>query len=168
MKFGKLAAWPDPEGGSVDTLRDRRGKVIPEAWARLAAIRNGFVAQCHDWRRAAEADGWSIEATYEGEPLEQAWRARRDGYQVLGIARPENAHTKGTLPVATLAIWGPDGLAISPPPIYDWPAIQLGAQTCMGCDAAPVPTERVAFVGRYCATCAPLERAKQEKPGWCD
>ena len=122
---------------------------------------------CEQWRNAAVADGWSIEPTYEHEPQEHAFRLRRDGFVVQGLARPiPGPH--GTTPAPQISIWGPDGLAIDPPETYDIEKIRRGAETCGSCGAYPVKTERVAFVNRCCAACAPDQRARLETPGWAE
>lgn len=163
--FGYMAAWPDPQDLPIQAtwgMMDAEIERLP-----LARFRADAVERCHDWRAAAEADGWLIRPTYANEDILTAWTGERDGFKVQGIARPIGHHGSG-LPVATLSIWGPDQLAIKPPAIYSMDAILIGSQTCHRCQAHPVQTERVAFAGRYCATCAPIERNVQERGNWCE
>ncbi len=88
------------------------------------------------WRDAAVADGWDRRPTY-----------------IMPF-------------VASISLWGPDGLAITPPATYDWPAIQAGATTCRACKKVGVKTVRYSFAGRCCEACLPAMRAAHEKPGW--
>lgn len=162
MRNGALAAWPDPV-----PLPDFRLTIEQIAESTIGRFRRDAVAACTRWREAAAADGWAVRAAYQGEELERAWTAERDGFKVLGIARGELRHG-ARLATATLSIWGPDGMAISPPPVYDWDAIQRGAATCLECEAHPVETQRVGFVGRYCRPCADRLRPSIERQGWCD
>lgn len=135
-----------------------------ELHKRLDAERTVNRALCQQWRDAAVADGWAIEPTYAHEPQEQAFRLRRDGYVIQGLARP--AHPEWGMPAPSIYIWGPDGLAIEPPLVYDSAAILRGVETCSKCHAHPVETERVGFAGRYCAPCATIVRPQIERPGW--
>ena len=90
----------------------------------------------------AVRDGWSIGPTYPGgEPQERA---------------------------ATLTREGPDGLAIRPPPFYDFSVIAAGVRHCEYCGADDVGTQRVGFAGRTCAACRPEQAKIQEYPGWSD
>jgi hypothetical protein len=118
------------------------------------------------WRDAAIADGWDHEATYaptEGE--DRACRLRRDGYVAQVISRAGDAGKWKAQ--ASVSLWGPDGMSIRPPKTYDWDAIRRGVETCHYCKAFPVKTERVAFAGRGCVTCAPKERVKLPA-NWAD
>jgi hypothetical protein len=155
--------WSYPPGHGRFPLK--RGIRNDALWAAKEDERRTFVELAHRWREAAIADGWQAEPTYgDHEPLEQAWKLRRDGYTIQGLSRPGSDKM---LPSAAVHIWGPDGLAIKPPVEYDSAAILRGSETCSECGAHPVKTERVAFANRVCADCAPDARRKYETPGWC-
>lgn len=158
------AMWSYPPGhGRFPAKSGIRNDAL---WEAKEAERRTFVERAHKWREAAIADGWQAEPTYgDHEPLEQAWKLRRDGFTIQGLSRPGSDKM---LPSADVHIWGPDGLAIEPPAEYDFAAIVRGSQTCSECGAHPVTTERVAFANRVCAECAPDARRRYETPGWCD
>lgn len=109
------------------------------------------------------ADGWSTEPTYNGEAIERATRLRRDGFIASSTARPSADGLKSS---ASIHVWGPDGLAIVPPFPYSFDACMAATETCSACRKTGVPTERVGFAGRVCATCLPAQRARIETPGW--
>lgn len=121
------------------------------------------------FRDAAVADGWSIAPTYPShEPAEQAATLNRDGFIMMVLARPKSGGNTGNWTCsASVHIWGPDGMAIPPPPLYDWAKISAGVTTCGYCGAHPVKTERVGFAGRACPTCRPIEGAKLPR-NWAD
>lgn len=161
-----MAAWPDPEGidaKPVWQMTDEEAAASP-----LVAFRASAVEACHEWRRAAQADGWSIRATYVHEPLEQAWTGERDGFKVQGIARQLGVTAGARLPSASISIWGPDSMSIPPMPVYDWALIQRRVRQCMECDQHPVTTVRVGFATRLCLLCAVKLRPSIEHQGWCD
>ena len=117
--------------------------------------------QIRAWRTAAEADGWRATPTYKTESIEQAatlclgpapcqWVA-------LVILRPK---------YASLAVWGPDALALEPGIVYDFPALEAKLRTCPICDVEDVPTYRHGFGGRACEVCLPAAREESEYPGW--
>lgn len=133
-------------------------------WAAMLEVRNRNLVKAEAWRDAAVADGWSIEPTYDYEPVERAWRLSREGFSVQGITRAARDDTEMT--TADIHIWGPDGLAIRPPPIYDWSAIVAGSRTCNACGATDVETQRYGFAGRCCAACRPEMARIHEQPGW--
>lgn len=157
---------PDPHGvlwtyvGSGFHRKSIRNDAL---WAARVEVRNRNILRAAEWRDAAVADGWSIEPTYPHESVETAWRLLRDGFQVQGLTRPESDKS---MPVATIHIWGPDGLAIKVPPIYAWGPIAAGVRTCSACGATDVETQRVGFAGRVCGACLPEQRRLVETPGW--
>ena len=106
--------------------------------------------QVTSYREAAIADGWQPKAGSD-------YRLLRDGFVM--DARESCAWD-------CIHIWGPDGLAIKVPSIYDWIAIQAGTKRCQFCKAKNVETQRVGFAGRCCAKCLPAKRAEIETPGW--
>ena len=139
-----MSAWESPHSPKL-------------SWEQRRAERLPFVEKAKAWRLAAIADGWTSEPTYLGhEPEEHAFRLRKNGFQVQGLARPGS----DLLPTGKIYCWGPDGLTIRVGETYDWSAIQAGVETCMYCDAHPVKTRRVGFAGRACETCAPVEEKK--------
>ena len=116
------------------------------------------------WRDAALADGWSGEATYA--PTEGMDRAARlqhpEGFQAQIITRrrrPEDKRQKWAFE-ASIAVWGPDGLAVAPPNVYDMTAIRASIATCRYCGTHSVKTVRVGFAGRACEACQPVEEKK--------
>lgn len=126
-------------------------------WSQVVDARKELIAKVLAFRDAAMADGWSSEPTYAHEDEMRAFRLRRDGFLLQCLARPEDKDSVG---VGTINGWGPDGMAIDVGETYDWDAIKRSAETCQYCKAFPVKTERVAFAGRACQTCGPIERAK--------
>jgi hypothetical protein len=118
------------------------------------------------FRDAATADGWSMRATYGSEPIERASTLTRDGYTMQVLTR-DNSEKKGKWKhEAQISIWGPDGLAINPPEIYDFAKLKSLTRHCNYCKTDDVDTQRVGFAGRCCAACLPAMRAKIETPGW--
>ena len=63
-------------------------------------------------------------------------------------------------------MWGPDGMQVVVPVIYDATKLIAGLRACLYCDAQDVPTQRVSFAGRCCATCFSEQKRIQEYPGW--
>jgi len=122
------------------------------------------------WRDAAIADGWSHRPTYgKSESEDRACTMEKNGYKAMVLTRtPIEGKPSKWKAEAEVNIWGPDGLAIKPPNVYDWEAIQSAVATCGYCGAHPVKTERVGFAGRCCETCLPTMRAKIEVPGWAN
>jgi hypothetical protein len=118
------------------------------------------------YRNAAAADGWLLRPTYGSESVERAASLDREGFKMMVLTR-DNSEKKGKWKhEAQISIWGPDGLAITPPEIYDFSEILAGTRRCGYCKTQDVETERVGFAGRCCAKCLPAMRAKIEKPGW--
>lgn len=111
------------------------------------------------FRDAAVADGWTIRPTYgEGESVDRASTLNRDGYVMMVLTRThEGPKWKYE---ADVSIWGPDGLAILPPPIYDMAEIKRRGRICLDCGAENVETARGGFAGRSCKACAPIQEAK--------
>lgn len=117
------------------------------------------------WRIAALADGWSNEPTYQHEAIDRASTLRKDGFIAQIIARPEDKVFK---PIGSIAIWGPDGLAIDIDNEYNWDKIQANLRLCMDCKRGDVETQRVGFAGRVCVECLPAARKRDEYAGWSD
>lgn len=125
------------------------------------------VERARAWRDAAVADGWSIEPTYQTEPVERAARLSRDGFSAQIITRtPEEGHRWRTTYEGSVHIWGPDSLAVKAPHPYSWERLTAGLRTCHDCGATDVETQRVGFAGRTCAACLPDARKRIETPGW--
>jgi len=144
--------WPSNMTGRLHTeLRAERMK--------------GEVAAASDWRHAAEADGWEFSQTYKHEPVEHAFRVSREGFIVLGLARPGGY----LLPTGSINVWGPDSLSIDPVPIVypGFAALKSLARRCPECGTEDVDTMRVSFANRCCANCAQELRKELERPGWC-
>lgn len=160
------APWKETVEGRLwsPSSRGERSVRNDQLWVAKEVERRSFVGLAHKWREAAIADGWAAEPTYgDHEPLEHAWKLRREGFTIQGLSRPGSDKM---LPDAAVSIWGPDGLAIKAPLEYDMAAIRRGAETCSECGSYPVATQRVAFANRVCAECAPAARKKYETPGW--
>jgi hypothetical protein len=118
------------------------------------------------WRDDAVRDAWSIEPTYgDSESVDRAWRLSRDGFSVQGISRLYEPGRKWAAE-ASIHIWGPDGLAIKTPSLYDFAEIEAGLTTCEACGAKGVKTQRVAFANRCCTACVPAQRKELERHGW--
>jgi hypothetical protein len=118
------------------------------------------------YRDAAAADGWSIRSTYGSEDIDRAATLNRESF-IMQVLTRDNSEKKGKWKYeAQISIWGPDGLAINPPGIYDFAEIKARTRRCLYCKAEDVDTERVGFAGRCCANCLPTMRAKIETPGW--
>lgn len=122
------------------------------------------------WRDAAAADGWSIEPTYQTEPVDRAARLKHPkGYTGQILTRNDLTDVRAAPRVeASVYLWGPDGLAVTAPRRYDFAKIEASAKTCANCKKTDVETVRYSFAGRCCKDCLPEMRAKHEKPGWCD
>jgi hypothetical protein len=67
---------------------------------------------------------------------------------------------------ASISIWGPDGMAVGVPELYEWGAVKAGLRTCNACGKTDVETFRFSFAGRCCNDCIPAMRKKHEYPGW--
>ncbi len=157
----------------------------PDRWGRATSVRNDAiwhelhagrlaneVAAAQKWLLDIAVDGWSLRPTYEHEPMSQAFTGERDGFKLMGLARPGDPVDKphGSLPHGEISMWCDRRISVSPLPIVypGFEAIRALARTCPECKAEDVPTVRVAFANRCCHACAPALRAKLERPGWCD
>lgn len=117
------------------------------------------------WRDAAIADGWSVEPYFPNhEPVSSASKLRREGY-IASILTREKVNSKWKFE-CQMSVWGPDGLAIKVPVVYDWQKISTSQRRCNYCKAEDVETHQVGFAGRACAACLPAQRKRQEYPGW--
>jgi hypothetical protein len=125
------------------------------------------IESVRQFRDAAAADGWSIEGTYEpSESIDRASRLTRDGF-VMQIITRDNIGKGGSKHFeASVHIWGPDGLAITPPNFYDFKEMVARTRRCSACKAEDVDTVRYSFAGRCCNACLPEMRMRHEKPGW--
>lgn len=119
------------------------------------------------FKAAALADGWTCKPTYKLESMDRAATLSREGFLMSIVARDNTESLKSKHAYdLTLAVWGPDGLAIRPPIAYDWQKIKEALRACNYCEAKDVDTFRVSFAGRCCAQCLPKQRAISEGPGW--
>lgn len=125
------------------------------------------VADVRGWVAAAVADGWSIQPTYDTEPVESAATLRRDGYVAMVLMRDKSdAGTRTYRYEAKVSAWGPDGLSIRPTLPYDWTTMTAALRTCNLCHAEDVETFRYSFAGRCCAACIPQARKEYESGNW--
>lgn len=113
------------------------------------------------FRDAALADGW----THKDKASDGVVHLTKEGF-VLHVMTRENPNGNTWKYQAEVSIWGPDRLAIKPPDVYDWKAIQAGLMTCNECGATEVATVRFSFAGRACLKCLPEQKAKHEKGNW--
>ena len=139
-----------------------RRKVL---WQRVGEARKKWLPIVHKWRTDLQADDWAIQPTYQHEPVEHSWKATKDGFIVMGLARPIPS-PDGTVPKPDINIWGPDGLAIEVPDQYSMSELIIRTRMCSVCGARDVATVRVAFANRTCEECRPKLAAKLERPGW--
>jgi hypothetical protein len=115
------------------------------------------------FREAAIKDGWNHEPTFPTEPESRHATLERDGFKCHILTRRNVGSFRYR---AEVSIWGPDGLAITPPKVYDWDKIKAGIKRCNYCKKDNVPTQRVGFTGRCCDKCLPSIQKKVEYPGW--
>lgn len=117
------------------------------------------------FRHAAIADGWSCIPTYgDRESAESHATLEKDGFKCHVMARELSG--KKYQYQAQVSIWGPDGLCITAPVLYDWDVIESGVRRCGYCGQEDVDTQRVGFAGRSCEKCLPVARKRDEYPGW--
>ena len=123
--------------------------------------------EVQEYREAAVADGWKIEPLYETESVQSAAKLTRDGWVMHVMARDlrKPGRLKGPSYEACVTIWGPDRLQITVPHPYSWHLIEAALSKCMKCGQS-AEVERVGFAGRYCKTCSPSERKRQELARW--
>jgi hypothetical protein len=122
------------------------------------------------FRDAAVKDGWSIKPTYKLEEVDEASTLQRDGFRMSILTRmasPGDLYRRPSFDVC-IGIWGPDGLAIRVPPVYNFESIKEGLRICNNCKKTNVKTERYSFAGRCCKKCLPQMKKEHEGPGWCD
>ena len=121
------------------------------------------------YRGAMISDGWTSVPLYPAnESVDEASRMTKDGFVAHAISRTSNPSTNRHKYLASVHCWGPDGLVIEVPNVYDWNAIKSGLRKCGYCGAQDVPTQQVGFAGRCCEKCLVKARERDEKPGWCD
>ncbi len=155
---GVMWTYTGPPGWGRKSIRN------DALWAAKVTARLAIIPHALAWRDAAVADGWSMRPTYQQESVERAWRLERDGFVVSGITRSPEA--EGDMPTVSIHIWGPDGLVIKAPGVYDFAALVAGTRTCAACGATDVDTQRFSFAGRCCAACRPEMARLHEQPGW--
>lgn len=118
------------------------------------------------FRDAAVADGWDLKPTYKNEDIDRASSLTKDGFKMSIISRDNTEKNYKYKFEAEISIWGPDGISIPTPELYDFELIRNGLTSCPVCGAKDVKTVRVAFANRACEVCAPALREKLETPGW--
>jgi len=114
------------------------------------------------YKDSAIADGWSLKTEENGNC--DYFILNREGFTMHCMARLHKSTCKWKYQ-AEVTIWGPDGLQIRVPDMYDWEEIQKRVDVCMSCGAVG-KIQRVGFAGRYCSKCVPAQRKIQEFPGW--
>jgi len=122
--------------------------------------------EVYAWRKAAIADGWKAEATYQTEDISRAMKLTKDGFLVQTLTRPIETNGMRKRSEAVLCGWGPDKLQVHLPVPYDMEKIRKALRRCDHCRAEDVDTQRYSFAGRCCAACLPKMKAIYEKPGW--
>lgn len=115
------------------------------------------------FRLSALTDGWAPDR----EVVDCFDRLEREGWKLFVVAR-ENGLDHRYKFTAKISIWGPDGLQVRPPALYDWETLQLLLRRCNLCGATDVQTQRYSFAGRCCVNCLDEARRVTEKPGWDD
>lgn len=107
---------------------------------------------------AARADGWAAEQPQHAGVV----KLQKQGFVLQVILRTDGSMNP------QFGVWGPDGLGLRVPDVYDWEALQRNLRRCNFCDAADVEVFRVGFAGRCCEKCLPEQRKRLEFPGWAD
>lgn len=113
------------------------------------------------WVALAVNDGWTQSPVTVGSSR----TIMKDGFCATFIPTLDGAGNRG---FCHLAVYGPDGLQVLVPEVYNWEELQARLQTCMYCFAEKVKTYRIAFAGRCCEKCLPELRDRFEYPGWAD
>lgn len=109
-------------------------------------------------------DGWNSEPTYTHEGISSAATLTREGFKIMVLAR---TLTESRFRYqANVSIWGPDGLGIRPPELYNFEHIKEGLRVCNECGEADVDTFRYSFAGRACKDCLPAMKKNFEGRGW--
>jgi hypothetical protein len=114
---------------------------------------------------AAITDGWEQYQSYPSESTERACKLKREGFVISAITRTKVGKWKFEV---QLNAWGPDGLCIKLPIVYNPETFLKAETTCGICNKEVEKTFRYSFAGRACADCIPEARKKHEQPGWCD
>jgi hypothetical protein len=115
------------------------------------------------FRTALVADGWSVK---QNDKTDDTYTSHyKDGWCVQILSRNNVGKWKHE---ASVNAWGPDGMSVKVPTVYNFEAMKAGLRRCGLCNAEGVDTQRYSFAGRCCAKCIDGARAKFEKPGWCD
>jgi ribosomal protein L37AE/L43A len=115
-------------------------KVMPKLRAQL-------------WLSNAVTDGWV------GEKTRHRFKLYREGFQLLAIPYGKAQDRM------EIAVWGPDGLAVTIPDVYSWQALQDSLHVCSNCGAVS-KTTRIGFAGRVCKPCRDKLKGIIEPPGW--
>lgn len=112
-----------------------------------------------EWVKAAAADGWQVEPTYESEGVERAARGTKKGFVFQAVMRPGQ--------YGGLHLWAPDSLALTLLDFnYSWTAITESVKVCVYCRKENGPVQRIGFAGRTCNECHVKNVKKIEFPGW--
>lgn len=115
--------------------------------------------------QSAISDGWDIKQSYPSESIDRACKLTKDGFVISAIRREGVGKWKYEV---SLHAWGPDGLCIKLPMVYNSETFLKAEITCGVCKKEVEKTYRYSFAGRACADCIPEARKKHEQPGWCD
>lgn len=111
------------------------------------------------WVADAVADGWHVGPIYPGhESVGRAARLNKDGWKAL-------VYNRGDLG-SSIAVWGPDGLAVEAGSVYSMDVLVAGLTRCHYCPRVDAPTRRISFAGRCCEKCHPKLLPVMEYPGW--
>jgi hypothetical protein len=129
----------------------------------------GELIKVKQFRDAAVADGWKIEAAFPHESILRASMLYRDDFKMFILARDDHEAWRRFKYTAQICIWGPErpvGLHIRVPEVYSWGSITKGLNHCTICHMDNVQTFPWSFAGRACAGCLPAQKAKHERNGW--
>jgi hypothetical protein len=120
----------------------------------------------NNWFNAAVNDGWDAQPTYPGhETVDVAAKLTKERFVASILRRKRTGKWKFE---ANVHLWGPDGLAITPPKEYNWEEIKKSLRVCHNCHKEDVDTVRYSFAGRCCKECLSEMQRIHEYPGWCD
>ena len=110
------------------------------------------------WRTAAIADGWEHSPIYKLEAEETATLLKKKGFTVQVYLRDNSS---------SIAMWGPDDLAIPVTFPYNFEQIKKALNICTECNIEG-QTVRIGFAGRVCPKCRKKLVPTVEYSGWCD
>lgn len=149
--------------------RNRASASVVAVWRKRRAEYPAEAQRIEAWRLAALADGWQQVPTYRGESVERAATLTKDGFKALLINRPsgpERPDGSGFTGEVQLNVWGPDGLAVLVPKVYDFAALTENLQRCEFCQQVVEKTVRIGWAGRACPPCREKHAPEIERPGW--